>query len=666
MKPVAPEGRQSVAPGVSPGFGKQKGTAPEGRKISRGILRPSGADRLSHSLTPGSRPGLRSFAPPGLLLALVLAQQPQQVEDPHKGILVPKTSAAEQAGRITNAASAALPKTAGGQTKIVRKNLIDEQIFGRMERDRIPHAPLSTDEEFIRRAYIDATGQLPSVEVVRRFLADKTPQKRDKVIDSLIGTEEFAEQWAWYWGDLFRTVGRSGDGMNGYLFHFWNKEWLRVDRPYNEVVTDLFTASAKASSTIAAANLISRNSFDTNLLPANADDLRVSNRLDAIDDFSIETSRIFLGINTTCISCHDGAGHLEQINQYLASRKREDFYRESAFMGQTRMVTLWDDRGKNTTNGDQVIDNVGPGYTTGNDWPYMTPSMNRMPRDGKSHEPAFLLTGETPKPGENPRAALARILTSNVQFNRATVNLIWGRLMTVGFVEPYDGFDMARLKDQPTNPELLEALAKEFAAHRYSVQYMVRMIMKSSAYQLASRFDGEWKDDYTKYYARKYIRIMTGPEVVDAVTMATDRPATYALDGLPMTRIKQLVWPNDVGKRDENAEITSMMQAFFQGSRMTQVPDGNKPTTLQALLMTNTKVVNSRVVAEKDSRIANLLASGKTNAQIIEDLYLATLARRPLKAELDVALRAMSANRKTGAEDVQWALLNGIEFVLNH
>ena len=154
--------------------------------------------------------------------------------------------------------------------KVERKNLIDEHIFGRIERDRIPHAPISTDSEFVRRAYVDATGQLPSLENVAEFLANPDPLKRDKLIDSLIGTEEFGEQWAWFWGDLFRTVGRSGDGMNGYLFHFWNKEWLRVDRPYNEVVTDLFTASAKSSATIAAANLMSRNSFDTNVLPMNA------------------------------------------------------------------------------------------------------------------------------------------------------------------------------------------------------------------------------------------------------------------------------------------------------------------------------------------------------------------------------------------------------------
>ena len=122
---------------------------------------------------------------------------------------------------------------------------------------------------------------------------------------------------------------------------------------------------------------------------------------------------------------------------------------------------------------------------------------------------------------------------------RATVNLVWGKLMTVGFVEPYDGFDLARLAKQATNPELLDALAKEFSSKNYSVQHLIKTIMKSSAYQLSSRFNGEWKDAYTPYYARKYIRVLAGPEVVDALTKATNRPGNFALDGLPMTRLRR-------------------------------------------------------------------------------------------------------------------------------
>jgi hypothetical protein len=155
-------------------------------------------------------------------------------------------------------------------------------------------------------------------------------------------------------------------------------------------------------------------------------------------------------------------------------------------------------------------------------------------------------------------------------------------------------------------------------------------------------------------------------EVVDAINSVTDRPGQYVIDGVRVTRVKQLATPKNVGNSGENGEISSIMEAFFQTNRATQVPDGNKPTTLQALLMMGANVVNSRVLAEKGSRIERLLAGGKSNQEIIEEMFLTSLARRPVPAEMEVALQALERNRKEGAEDVQWALLNGLEFILNH
>src|SRR5262245_6153852 len=397
-------------------------------------------------------------------------------------------------------------------------------------------------------------------------------------------------------------------------------------------------ASAKSHSAIPATNLFGRNSYDTNVLPASADDFSVGNRLDAIDDFNIDTGRIFLGLNLTCISCHDGAGHLEAINEYLAGKTRQEFFRQSAFMGNVRTLVEWSDRSKNTGNSDQVIDDLAKGYSTGSDAPWMTTSLNRMPRDGKTYEPAFILTGEKPKAGENPREAFARMLTNHVQFSRATMNWIWGRLMTVAFVEPYDGFDLVRWQKQATNPELLVAVAHDFPTHNYSVQYTVKSILKSNAYGLSSRFDGEWKDAYAPYYARKYVRVLSGTEVVDAIMQVTGRPGNYVIDGVRVSRLKQLATPMNVGKNGENGEIGSMMEAFFQSNRATQVPDGNRPTTLQALLMTGSGVVNNRVLAEKGGRLERLLASGRPDGEIIEEVFLTTLGRKPNAPEKELAL----------------------------
>lgn len=590
-----------------------------------------------------------------------------QMEEAHRGIFGTPPSTSADSVRLSNAVAGSLP--AGTPVgKIPRRNYIDEIIFGRIERDKVPHAGLTSDTEFVRRVYLDATGELPTAEAVRDFVASTDPAKRDKLIDSLIGTEEFAEVWAWFYGDLFRLGGDTGYGRNA--FQYWNKEWLKLDRPYNEVVYDLLTPSAKSHSAIPALGLVGRNNIGLNNLPKDPDDFRVSNRLDVIDDLSIDIARLFLGINTSCVSCHDGAGHLEQVNLYMSERTREEFAKQSAFFGKFRSLTYWSDRSKNTGNDDQVVDDLAPGYNTGMDAPFVTASDNRFPRDGRSYEPAFILTGEKPRPGENPRAALARIMTNHIQFSRATVNMIWGKLMTVAFVEPYDGFDLARLDPknppprpwtlQPTNPELLDALARDFQASNYSMHHLMKTIMKSSAYQLSARFPGEWKDTYTSYYPRKFVRLMTGPEVVDAISKATGRPSTYAFSGIQVSRMKEMATPG--GTR----EVTGLMQAFFQSNRNTQVPDGNRPSTLQALLMTNSKFINEKIAGQNGSRVAKLLEGGLSNEQLVEELFLSSLGRWPSSEEKEVAYQALEKDRKRGAENIQWALLNSIEFVLNH
>src|SRR2546426_3236048 len=146
---------------------------------------------------------------------------PDRIEAAHSELLNAKDKAAE-ASKLTEALAPALPGAAASTAPIPRKNFIDEHIFGRIEKDNIPHAPLANDEEFLRRAYVDAIGFLPTPEKIRSFVADTDPNKRDKLIDSLIGTEEFADQWAYYYGELFRTRAAS--------FHYWTKTWKDAAR----------------------------------------------------------------------------------------------------------------------------------------------------------------------------------------------------------------------------------------------------------------------------------------------------------------------------------------------------------------------------------------------------------------------------------------------------
>jgi len=504
-----------------------------------------------------------------------------------------------------------------------------------------------------------------SADEVRAFVASRDPDKRDKLVDKLVASEEFGEEFSWLWGDMLNQQDPA--------YNYWVKEFLHVDRPYNEVVADMMSGAAKTHTSKPELGLFADAYVGTNQSPMNSDDYRGLNRLDTVDYFAIAASRVFLGMNISCISCHDGAGHLEPVNLYLSERTREEFWRNAAFHGKMRMIGRWDDRSKNNTSADLVLDELAPSqaYNSSGDWPWPTASMNLQPRDGRQYDPAFLLTGEKPKPGENPRHALARMITSHPQFRRATVNILWGKLMTVAFVEPYDGFDLARLDPknpppapwtlQPTNPELLQAMADDFGKNNYSIQHIVKTIMKSSAYQLSSQFDGEWKVSYVPYYARHLVRVMTGPEIIDALNQATGRPGNFANSGKQFARVKQLPGPNSVREN----EVQNILQSFFQSNRQTPAPVGNRASTLQALLLMSSKIVNDRVLAQDGSRVQQLLDAGKTRDQIIEELYLSSLSRWPTPAERQAILPYMD-DMKTGAQNLQWVLLNSQEFALNH
>ena len=618
----------------------------------------------------------------------VLAQQAPQkpkaqtkaehdaIEKAHEGIFNAAEDKAAEASRLTDAMGGILPASFD-VGEIPRKNFVDDHIFGRIERDGVPHAPLATDQEFIRRVYLDATGLIPTPEAVRAFVADDDVDKRDKLIDSLIGTDEFAEQWAWFWGDLFRVRDQS--------FQWFNKQWLKVDRPYDEVMYDMLTTAAKSHTMMPVLEFYRGPLYTATraVSPTDADNYHLMDRLDFVDEVSVEVARIFLGLNLDCVSCHDGAGHLEGINSYLAGRLREDFHRNAAFFGKMRAVVSYSDRALNVSNANTIMDNEAGGYNTGDDAPFYTLAKARFPRDGNTYEPAFLLTGEGPRPGEDPRKALARIIPTHIQFGRATANLIWSKLMVVGFVEPYDSFDMDRLDPdnppaepwtiQPSNPQLLDALAEDFRANGFSIHRLIKTVMKSSAYQLSTKFPGEWKDEYTPYHSRRFVRVLTGPELADAIAQATDRPYNFSLKGQPVSRVKELAAPSNVSGRVRGAEgpnegtaIYALMQAFFQSTRETPAFQGNKASPMQAMLMMVSDVVTTRSTAVEGSRLLRLLESERTQQEIIEEVFMKTLSRQPTPEEIDVALQLMEKDRKTGVENIQWALLNSPEFMLNH
>jgi len=274
----------------------------------------------------------------------------------------------------------------------------------------------------------------------------------------------------------------------------------------------------------------------------------------------------------------------------------------------------------------------------------------RVPRTGGSNQPRFLLSGEAARPDMNSRDELARLMTNHIQFSRAFTNRIWSELMGFGIVEPVDEFDLAR-PDQPSNPELLDAMAADFRGHNYSFKHFIQTVMKSSAYQLSSRFEGEWQESYVPYYARKYVRMLSAAELHDAITLATAKPGKSVM---AMSDPKQA-----------RGESGSFLKVFGQSNR-DDMPKKTLPSSLQAMLLMQSKVVTERVLAKDNSRVEQLVKNSSDDRDLIDRIYLATVSRKPTEAELGVGLKALEPDRKRGAENLQWALINSPEFIFSY
>jgi hypothetical protein len=601
----------------------------------------------------------------GVAVAADQAPRPAQVEqlppdrfsDAHAPLFQPPKS--NEAGVITERVSPSNKGAAAISTPVARRNFVDNFIFAKMEKDAIPHSGLTTDYEFIRRVTLDLTGRIPESRELTEFIADKDPAKRDKLVDRLLASEAYVDKWAYYFMDVFRANGKMGRGQD--LFHYWMKENLRVDRPYDDVARSIIAASAKSNHVVAASNVIAREHVQGKPQPDDGKDYGMVQQLDTDDELVILYGKTFLGINFSCVSCHDGKGHLEKVNVWLSKKKRSEFFQYASFLGNSRYLMYWE-HGK-PQSGEFMIDDENPGYDT------KGKSMIRVPRFGGPNSPAFIMTGEQPKPDAEPREELGRMMTADPQFARATVNMFWAKMMGFGIVEPFDEFDLARLDPKTTpqgwqvqasHPELLEALAKDFRDHNYSLKRLFATICKSNAYQLSARFDGEWKDSYTKYYARHFVRMLGAEEVHDSIAVATDRPGSFKLGTEKMGMAMQASGPGG------SADVKYFMQTFGQSNR-SNPPHAPTGSPLQPMLLMQSPVVNDRVLATKDSRVQRLLDTYKDdNNKVVSELFLATLSRPATDAERKIAVEAMAKNRTQGAQDVQWALINHVEFFFNH
>jgi hypothetical protein len=573
----------------------------------------------------------------------------------------------EKLDQLTTGVASRLPRMEQPGA-VERRNYIDDFIFGKMSRDGVPHAPLSTDSEFLRRVSLDLVGRLPGPAEVRSFLADPDPNKRERVIDDLTEakadgrfrrhpTYPFLDRWTYFFMDVYRigTADVDHRGRNRFWDFFNNCLLLQV--PYNQVVTEMLTATTRSSWESGVSNFLAR------YRQADADGIQ-TNHEDSIEDIAIASGKYFLGVNLECVSCHDGAGHLEKINLWLTGRKREEFWRQASFFGDLHIHRPF-----------SISQEIAIGVRPAHRYDMKHPSVKRGKRYERDSAPAFLLTGERPQTGENPRQALARLITTHPQFARATVNLIWAELMGAGIVDPPFEFDLARQdpknpppapwKIQPSHPELLEALGRDFATHDYNLKYIIRTIAKSSAYQLSSRFEGSWKPEYASYFARRLVRRLSAEQLYDAISQATGVFVDIPILGTD-EKVQWAMQTRDPADFGREPHIKNTLASFGQSNR--DLGEASlEGSTIQASILLNGKLLRERVAQDK-GRLGALLAAkpARSDGDIAEELFLATIGRIPNPGERRLAEEQLAARRGEGAEDVLWSLLNKTEFLFNH
>jgi len=542
-------------------------------------------------------------------------------------------------------------------------NFIDQQLFAKMAADKVSPAAKSSDTEFLRRVYIDVTGRIPTPSAAKAFLESNDPDKRAKLIDQLVDSPAYADQLTTFWANKFK-VTRSHESIGTLgrnTFYEWLRKSMADDRPYNDFARELIGAAGEVDT--APGTQFFARWMDVN-----------GPIQDSWDDITDKITTTFLGYKTECISCHNGRAHLEKINLYLTRRTRSQFWQMSAFLSRLQFVRWSDD-----TIGFRprvIVNDRNYGTYTGSVSP--TNPGNRPLRINAKTEPVYMTTGEEPQSG-NWRQEFGRMLTADRQFAKATVNHIWAYLFSHGIVDPPEAWDFERtdpLKPPPgdwplqnSHPELLERLADFFIANNYQFKPLFRQILKSEAYQLSSTYQGKWDAAYVKYFARHEARRLSAEELYDSLTTATRTEQPMLAAGLDrvLWYANQLPDPNEPST---DFRVVDFMNNLGRGNWLTI--ERTSEATILGLLYSmndsqnvNRTSGNSNAAVSSRSRIFEVDSLSPTDEEAIRQLFLATLSRYPSDQELSVALRYRNGARAQWLSDLQWALVNKLDFIFN-
>ncbi len=560
---------------------------------------------------------------------------------------------------------------------------IDGYIWADFKANGITPAEKTTDWEFIRRVTLDLTGRIPTPDRVLAFVTDTPPDKRAKLINELIAKPEFVDKWTMFFGDLYQnttvknttSLNRFAQGRNA--FYQWIHDSVAADKPYNQMATELITATGDNSYTNGSLNWM-LNGYITGG--------PIQDIMDQSTSFVFDT---FLGIaHVNCLLCHNGRGHLDQLSLWGSQTTRYQAWQLASYVSHTQLgITRYDPN--NTNNYYWFVQDNNKGYTL--DYTLNTTTGNRparvAPTGCKSGQPCYyvppqyIFNGDSPKTGENYRVSLAREVTADPQFARATVNYIWAQFFGRGMVDPVDTFDPMRLDPdnpppapwtlQPSNARLLNALSQHFIASGYDLQALMREITNSDTYQLSSRYDDTWNAAWEPYFARKFVRRLWSEEVHDAVVQSSGTYPIYTYTGFtdqgypkPSYAMK---FPDTVGGPDGNTN--GFLDSFLRGNRDDQ-PRKQDGSILQALNLMNNTIIENRVKGT-GSTPSQLIVQNlqKSNTDLINTLFLNILSRMPTNDEMTTALAAMpvsGANRLPAIQDLVWSLYNKVDFVFNY
>ncbi len=472
-----------------------------------------------------------------------------------------------------------------------------------------------SDAEFIRRSALDCIGRLPTLEEARAFHGDRSGEKRKRWIEKLLVDSNYADHWAVKWGDLIRPNPSRVGVKPVFLLDLWLRDMFRRNVRYDQMVKELLLAEGSSHQNGPVAVL--------------------RDKRDPVDASGF-VSQIFLGVRMECARCHHHPS--EKWTQ-------EDYYQLAAFFGKMRS------RGQGISapiSGEAEVwwfDSGGKGVLHPITEAAMAPKVPEGP------EFAY-------QKNVDPRSQLVEWMVSpgNPFFAKAIVNRIWGEFFGKGIVDPVDDF---RASNPPSNPELLEWLAKDFVAHGFDLKHLMKTIMESAAYQRSSEVTDSNLTDQ-RNFARSMRRRLPAEVLSDAVCDLTGVREDFT--GLPPGSRAVQTWNHKLG--------SEFLDAFGRPNASLECPceRERKPTVVQSLHLMNSTGLQAKLASPK-GRVAQYLAAQKPPDEIIRDVYLSALSREPLEEEKATALAHFSkpdADKKAVVEDLVWALVNTAEFVFNH